>query len=300
MIRNKLYQHLAKGGIATQNVAYYNGKIGSIEEMRVPMNDRACYFADGVYDAAFALNGTPLALDDHLRRFYRSAAKVDIEIPMAFEELRALAIDLCARVESPSSFLYMQATRGVGMRGHAYRFAGEKASLWLWVRPEEFDPLDRGYRCITLPDTRYLHCDIKTLNLLPNVIAAQRAQEAGCDEAIFHRDGRVTECAHSNVHILMGGACVTAPLDNLILPGVTRAHLLQNCRALGVPVVERPFTVAEMMDADEVFFTNCGSLCCRVEEIDGKAVGGRATELLGRLQKAMWDEALREARQNVL
>ena len=283
-----------------ENIAYYNGRIASIEEMRVPMNDRACYFADGVYDAAFAMNRVPLALDDHLRRFYRSAGKVDIEIPMAYDELRALALELCRRVDSPTSFLYMQVTRGVGMRGHAYKHAGEKPSLWLWVRSEELDPLDRDYRCITVPDTRYLHCDIKTLNLLPNVIAAQRAEEAGCDEAIFHRDGRVTECAHSNVHILTGGACVTAPLDNLILPGVTRAHLLNICRAMGVPVQERPFTVEEMMAADEVFFTNCGSLCCRIAQIDGKRVGGRAPELIGAIGHAMWNEAVREAEQGVL
>ena len=295
MIRGKSQRNPAKEGFFTENIAYYNGRISSIEDMRVPMNDRACYFADGVYDAAFAMNRVPLALDDHLRRFYRSARKVDIEIPMPFEELRRLACDLCAKVDSPSAFLYMQVTRGVGMRGHAYKFAGEKPSLWLWVRAEEFDPLDRDYRCITLPDTRYLHCDIKTLNLLPNVIAAQRALEAGCDETIFHRDGRVTECAHSNVHILTGGACVTAPLDNLILPGVTRAHLLNICREMGIPVQERPFTLEEMMAADEVFFTNCGSLCCRIAEIDGQRVGGRARGTLDAIAQAMWTEAVREA-----
>lgn len=282
--------------MAVENIAYYNGKIASIEEMRVPMNERACYFADGVYDAAFSMEHTPLALDDHIARFYRSAKKIDIEIPMQPDALKALCRDLTARVDSPTSMLYMQVTRGVGMRGHAYRFAGDTPSLWLWVRPEALDPLDRGYRCITHPDTRYLHCDIKTLNLLPNVMYAQRAQEAGCDEAILHRDGRVTECAHSNVHILLGGALRTAPLDELILPGVTRKHLIAHCQRLGIPVIEEPFTVDELMAADEVIFTNCGSLCCRVTQIDGKPVGGKATRLVRSLQKAMWDEALDEAR----
>ena len=278
-----------------QNIAYYNGKISSIEEMTVPMNDRACYFADGAYDATFAMNRVPLALDDHLRRFYRSAAKIDIAIPMEMDELRALALDLCARVDAPNQMLYMQVTRGVGMRGHAYGFAGDRPSLWLWVRPEEFDPLERDYRCITHEDTRFFHCDVKTLNLLPNVMYTQRAHEAGCDEAILHRNGRVTECAHSNVHILTGGTLVTAPLDNLILPGVTRAHLLAHCRALGVPVEERPYTLDELMAADEVLFTNCGSLCCRVTEIDGQRCAGRDERLVRRLQKAMWDEALAES-----
>ena len=278
-----------------ENIAYYNGTIGSIDEMMIPMNERSSYFGDGVYDAMFTVDHMPLQLDDHLRRFYRSAKKIDIEIPMPFDELRAMVLDFCRRVDSPTAFVYVQATRGVGRRGHAYRFAGEKPSLWMFVTPDVFDPMDRDYKCITMEDTRFLHCDIKTLNLLPSVMYTQRAEEAGCDETILHRGNRVTECAHSNVHILKDGAMKTAPCDNLILPGVTRAHRIAQCREMGIPVIEEPFTLEEMMDADEVFFTSCSALCCRICEIDGKPVGGRAPELMKKLQKAAWDEALAEA-----
>ena len=185
-----------------ENIAYYNGKISSIEEMMIPMNERASYFGDGVYDAMFTIDHVPLQLEDHLRRFYRSAQKIEIEIPMPFDELRAMVLDFCKKVDSPSQMVYVQATRGVGMRGHAYRFAGSRPSLWIWVKPDVLDPMDRDYKCITMEDTRFLHCDIKTLNLLPSVIYTQRAEEAGCDETILHRGDRVTECAHSNVHIL--------------------------------------------------------------------------------------------------
>ena len=129
------------------------------------------------------------------------------------------------------------------------------------------------------------------------MIYTQRAQEAGCDETILHRGERVTECAHSNVHILRGGAMQTAPCDNLILPGITRAHRIAQCRQMGIPVIEEPFTVAQMMEADEVFFTSASALCCRVGEIDGKKVGGRAPELIERIQRAAWEEALEEVRQ---
>ena len=158
------------------------------------------------------------------------------------------------------------------------------------------DPMDRSYKCITMEDTRYLHCDIKTINLLPAVIYTQRAEEAGCDETILHRGERVTECAHSNVHILKDGVFKTAPCDNLILPGITRAHRIAQCREMGIPVVEEPFTLEEMMNADEVFFTSASALCCRIEEIDGKKVGGRDAELIARIQKAAWDEALAEVK----
>ena len=279
-----------------ENIAYYNGKVGPIEEMMVPMNDRACYFADGVYDAMMTLDHVPLALDDHLRRFYRSAAKVDIEIPMAYDELRSMVVDFCRRVDSPVAMAYVQVTRGVGMRGHSYKHAGGKASLWVFVRPDVLDPLERDYRCITMEDTRFLHCDIKTINLLPAVIYTQRAEEAGCDETILHRGERVTECAHSNVHILRGGALITAPCDNLILPGVTRAHRIAQCRQMGIPVIEEPFTVSEMMEADEVFFTSASALCCRIREIDGKRVGGKDPQLFEKIRSAAWEEALCEAR----
>ena len=257
-----------------KNIAYYNGKIGPIEEMTVPMNDRACYFADGVYDAMMTRNHIPLSLDDHLARLYRSAKMIDIEVPMPFETLRALMMELCAKVDSPDAMAYVQVTRGVGMRSHPYSGAGEGGpSLWIFVKPDELDDMDREYSCITLPDTRFLHCNIKTINLLPAVIANQRAMEAGCEETIFHRGERVTECSHSNVHIIKDGVLKTAPCDNLILPGITRAHILEICARKGIPVIEEPFTLDEMMDADEIFFSSASAVTSRVCAIDGKNVG---------------------------
>ena len=277
-----------------KDIAYYNGRVAPIEDMMIPMNERSSYFGDGVYDAMFTIDRVPLQLDDHLRRFYRSAKRIDIDIPMDFDALRAMVLDFCRKVDSPDQMVYVQATRGVGMRGHAYRFAGDKPSLWVFVKPDYLDPMDRDYRCITMEDTRYFHCDIKTINLLPSVIYTQRAEEAGCDETILHRGERVTECAHSNVHILKDGVLRTAPCDNLILPGITRAHRIAQCREMGIPVVEEPFTVQELMAADEVFFTSASALCCRGTEIDGRPVGGRDEATLKRIQQAAWDEAMAE------
>lgn len=278
-----------------RNIGYYNGQVGIIEEMTIPMNERSSYFGDGVYDAMMCMNRIPLAMEDHLARFYRSAKKIGIEIPMAQDELAGLVLSLCGRVDAPEQFVYVQATRGVGMRGHSYKMVEGKPSLWIQVRPDRMDDLSKTYKCITHEDTRFYFCDIKTINLLPNVLYNHEAEEAGCDETILHRGVRVTECAHSNVHIIKNGALVTAPLDNLILPGVTRKHIIAHCNRLGIPVIEQPFTVDEMMAADEVFFSSCSALCCRIGEIDGKPVGGRAPEIIAAIQKAMREEALLES-----
>ena len=258
-----------------KNIAYYNGKTGPIEEMMVPMNDRACYFGDGVYDATMAVNHVPMHFDDHIDRIYNSARLIDIEIPMPREEMKRILQSLIDQVEGDSLFVYWQVTRGVGMRNHPYSGAATGPSLWAWVRPNGMRDMYGAYRCITMEDTRFLHCNIKTINLLPAVIANQRAVEAGCDETIFHRGERVTECSHSNVHILKDGVLHTAPCDNLILPGIARKHILEICREQGIPVVEEPFTVAELMDADEVFFSSSSAVTSRVREIDGKPVGMR-------------------------
>ena len=258
-----------------KNIAYYNGETGPIEEMMVPMNDRACYFGDGVYDATMAVNHVPMHFDDHIDRIYNSARLIDIEIPMPKEEMKQILQGLIDQVEGDSLFVYWQVTRGVGMRNHPYSGAATGPSLWAWVRPNGMRDVYGAYRCITMEDTRFLHCNIKTINLLPAVIANQRAVEAGCDETIFHRGDRVTECSHSNVHILKDGVLHTAPCDNLILPGIARKHILEICGEQGIPVVEAPFTVDELMAADEVFFSSSSAVTCRVREIDGKPVGMR-------------------------
>ena len=250
-----------------KNIAYYNGKTAPIEEMMVPMNDRACYFGDGVYDATCVVNHVPMAFDDHIDRIYRSAKLIDIEIPMEKAEMKRMLQGLVDQVEGDVLFLYWQVTRGVGMRNHPYAGAGDKPSIWAFVRPSKMRDPFGVYKCITVEDKRFFYCNIKTINLLPAVMANEKAMQAGCDEAIFHRGERVTECSHSNVHIIKDGTLYTAPCDELILPGITRAHILNICKQEGIPVVEEPFTLDEMMDADEIFFSSSSALTCRIGEI---------------------------------
>ena len=261
-----------------KDIAYYNGKIGRIDEVQAPITDRGLYFGDGVYDAAMVRNRKIFALDDHLDRFYNSLRLLRIEPPMERSELAATLNDLVSRLDSDAPhMLYWQSTRAAAHRKHAFP-AGAKATLMAFAEACPLDRHDHPYKLITVEDTRFLHCNIKTLNLIPNCMAMQRAVEAGCDEVVFHRGDRVTEGAHSSLAIIRDGVFCTPPADELILPSITRKHFLELCSRLGIPSRIAPFTVDELLTA--------------VCEVDGRPVGGKAPALLDRLQQAYQQEFL--------
>jgi D-alanine transaminase len=182
------------------------------------------------------------------------------------------------------------------MRNHIFPDNNVKANIWIMLKPMKIKDMSQKLKLITVEDTRFLHCNIKTLNLLPSVMAAQKANEAGCEEAVFHRGNRVTECAHSNVSIIKDGIFKTAPADNLILPGIARAHIIKMCKRFNIPVDETAFTLDELMDADEVIVTSSGQFCMAASEIDGKPVGGKAPEIVKKLQDALLEEFLEETK----
>jgi len=246
------------------------------------MNDRGGYFGDGVYDAAAAVNGVIFTLDEHVNRFFDSARLLEINLHYTKEELKKILSEMVLKVDKGEYIVYWQGTRGTGRRTH--EFSTGPSNLWIMIRPITIPDLSKKIKLITVEDTRFLICNIKTINLIPNVIAAQRALEANCKEAVFHRGETVTECSHSNVHILKDGVFVTHPVDNLILRGIARSHIVQVCGRLGIPVEERTFTLAELFDADEVMTSSATTLCLSADTIDGKPVGGRSPELLSKIQ----------------
>jgi D-alanine transaminase len=279
-----------------ENLGFYNGEYDLIENMKIPMNDRVCYFGDGVYDATYSRNHKIFALDEHIDRFYNSAGLLSIKIPYTKEELKDLLQEMVKKVDCGEQFVYWQVTRGTGMRNHIFPEENIKANIWIVLTPRNIKDMSKKIKLITIEDTRFLHCNIKTLNLLPSVMAAQKTEDAGCDEAVFHRGDRVTECAHSNVSIIKNGIFKTAPADNLILPGIARAHIIKMCKRFNIPVDETPFTLKELMEADEVIVTSSGQFCMSTCEIDGKPVGGKASEIVERLQTALLEEFLEETR----
>lgn len=267
-----------------KNVGYYNGKMGLQEEMVVPFLDRGMYFGDGVYDATYCANRRLFEIDWHVERFFNSLKYVQIPFKFSKEELIAEIQKCIDAMDSDGvCFVYWQCTRGTAARNHL--FPNCDSNLLINITEAKLTDLREPCKLITAEDTRFFHCNIKTLNLLPSVLGSQKAYEAGAKEVIFHRGERVTECAHTNVNILKDGVFITPPLDELILPGVTRRHYIEICKRLGVPYEERIFTLDELFNADEIFITSAGTLGLPAYEIDGKKVGCKAPELLKKLQK---------------
>ena len=274
-----------------ENLGYYNGTVDLIENIRIPMTDRVCYFGDGVYDATYAHNHKIFDLKNHIDRFFNSAGLMRMDIGMSKEEVGALLEEMVKKVDAQTQFVYWQVTRGSEIRNHAWK-DGIKGNLWIMIKPASITDLSQKIKVISREDTRFLHCNVKTLNLLPSVLAAKEAEEAGCQECIFHRGDIVTECAHSNVSILKDGVLKTHPTDHLILPGIARIHLSAMCKELGIPVDECNYTMKELMDADEVIVHSSGTFAVGVESVDGIPVGGKAPELLKKLQDALTAEFL--------
>ena len=267
-----------------ENLGYYNGKYDLIENMYVPMNDRACFFGDGIYEAAYTRNHKIYALDEHIDRLFDSAKLLGIKVPHSKEELASIICDLVKKVDDGEQIVYFQVSRGTQMRNHTPD-TSLVGNLWVTVRPQKmrdsYDPMT----LISLEDTRHMYCNMKTLNLLTAVIASQNAQKAGVDEAVLYRGTHVTECTHSNIFIITeNDELKTAPISNMILPGVARAHLISAAHALSIPVIEDAFSLEEMFSAKEVIVTASGALCRPVSHIDHKKVGGRAYDVLEKLR----------------
>ena len=284
-----------------KNLGYYNGKIDLIENMTVPMSDRVCWFGDGVYEATAVRNGVIYCLDDHIERFFNSAAFVEIKIPYTKEELKALLSEMVLKVDVSStngeSLLYWQITRGADVpRNHI--FPDCPARLWITVTPRKIADVYRQIKAISIEDIRFLMCNIKTLCLLPNVLASEKANRVGAEECVQYRaeangiKNRVTEGAHSNVHCIKDGVFYTAPLDNLILPGIARKNIIRMCQKLNISVKEEPFSLEFLRSADEIIFTSSSNFCLVATELDGENVGGKAPTILKSLQDALLEDYL--------
>ena len=268
-------------------LGYYNGAFGPLEEMNVPMTDRAVYYGDGVYEATVVRNGVIYALDAHIDRIFRSAGYLRIIPPMDKAEMKKELYRMVEQMDAGVYILYWQISRGTGRRAHP--FPEGKANLMLMLTPYTLPKLSENVSCITKEDTRFLHCNIKTINLIPSIMAMQEAKEAGCYEAILHRSSRVTECSKSNCHILKDGVLITAPADHLILSGIARMHLIEACEALGIPVEEREYTVSDLKNADEIMTTSSTSFLRRVTGVDGESLAGKNEDLIRLLQKTIMD-----------
>ena len=259
-------------------IAYVNGRYVPHAQAVVHIEDRGYQFADGVYEVAYLHAGKLIDLDLHLDRLARSLRELQIRWPIARTALAAVLREMVVRNRRRSGLLYIQVTRGVARREHAFPAAGTRPALVVTLRraPPFPDSLD-GWTtsAITQPDQRWARCDIKSVGLLPNVLAKQAARVQGAGEAILYDgDAMVTEGASTSVWIVdADGRLRTRPLSHAILPGCTRAALIEEMQLAGVVLEERAFSLSELRGAREVFLTSASSFLKPVLQLDGAPVG---------------------------
>lgn len=260
-------------------IAYVNGRYAPHGEAMVHIEDRGYQFADAVYEVWALFGGRLADPEGHFARLERSLGELDIPMPMTREALTMVLRETVRRNRISEGLVYLQVSRGVAKRDHVYPPEGTPPAVVITVSRVDRAATEaraaRGVAVITAPENRWGRCDIKTVGLLPNVMAKQKAKEAGAVEAWFVDDlGLVTEGGSSNAWIVDGdGVLRTRDTNANILRGVTRLSLIDIAREAGLKVEERPFTPQEAKSAQEAFITGAGSLVLPVVRIDGQAVG---------------------------
>ena len=271
-------------------IGLIDGKIIGLSEKVVELEDRGYQFGDGAYEVTRVYNGRPFALPLHLERLRRSLNELKIPLPYTFEELAKFHTLLIETSGIGEASVYLQITRGVAPRAHVFP---EHAVPRLTMTIQPVTPNDAlrasGARGIFVPDERWLRCDIKSLNLLANVLAKQRATEAGAFEAIQVRDAWVTEGCVSNFFAVKDGVLRTHPANHLILRGISRTIILERLAPeLGLRVVEEPFDVSFAKNADETFVTATVTEIMPIIALDGTPVGsGKPGPVACRLIEAL-------------
>ena len=279
-------------------VAYVNGRFVAHGEAMVHIEDRGYQLADAVYEVWAVFAGRLGDAEGHFARLERSLSELSIPMPMTRAALTLVLKEAIRRNRVSEGLIYLQVSRGVAPRQHAFPTAAVRPAVIMTVsrvdRAQDEARAAKGVGVITVPESRWNRCDIKTVGLLPNALAKQKAREAGALEAWFVDDlGFVTEGASSNAWILDGeGRLRTRDTNANILRGITRHTLLDVIRREGLPVDERPFTPAEALGAKEAFITGAGSLVLPVVKIDGKPIGdGKVGPVASRLRRLYIEEA---------
>ncbi|HUV38200.1 MAG TPA: aminotransferase class IV [Planctomycetota bacterium] len=272
-------------------IAFLNGKWMKPEQALVPAEDRGYNFGDGLYEVVVSYDGRIWALERHLLRLRDGIRALELE-GADIREVREVMIEGLERSEMSDACIYVQLTRGVAPRKHEWS-EGLVPSLFVVVRPRpvpEEGFYEQGVSVVTTPEIRWGRCDIKSINLLPNCLARQRARQAGAYDAVFvHNDGVVTEGSASSLFIVRAGTLITRESGPHILPGITQQLIIETARRLNVSVDRRPFIDDEMKSADEVFLTVSTLGVVAVVQVDGVRVAdGHPGKMTQALSAAYW------------
>ncbi|AZB42166.1 D-amino-acid transaminase [Bacillus sp. FJAT-42376] len=262
------------------------------DQAKVDIEDRGYQFGDGVYEVIRVYDGEIFTMDEHLERLKRSAGEIKISLPYDLEELKDRVRELVSVNGVWDGGIYMQVTRGVSARNHLFPGPDVNAQLVAYPipskRPAELQKT--GVEVITAEDMRWKRCDIKSLNLLWNVMAKQEASDAGKYETVFVRDGVITEGSSTNFYAVKDGTVYTHPANNFILNGITRLKIIEACRNAGVKVVEKEIPAADLDQYEEAFISSTTIEVMPVVKIDSRPFSsGRPGPVTLSIQKAFRD-----------
>ncbi len=258
-----------------KGVLWINGELGDFQTAQVSLEDRGFQFGDGIYEVARVYQGVPFMFAEHIARLFRSAAGIELAIPISGDKFSSIARELLNRFPSNGAEIYIQITRGIAPRNLLWA-EDLQPTIIIGVRPLRFVPpalRETGCSAITLPDERWARCDLKTICLLPNALAKKRAARAGVFDALMIRDNLLTEGTASNVFLFLNQTLVTPAADNRILHGLTRGVVLKVARERGYRVIERNIKREELYEAQEVFLTSTSLELMPVVKIDDQSVG---------------------------
>lgn len=282
-----------------KELTYFNGEMVESGAKVVSLDDRGYCFGDGVYEVVRVYNGRAFAFSYHQDRLYRSMREMDIPVRMPPDELQELHEIMIEQSEITDGYIYLQITRGVSPRHHAFERSTLEPQMYMFIKPITTDlgTLQEGVKAITLPDERWARVDIKTLNLIPNILAQTKAEKKGAYTAILVRDGIVTEGATSNVFVMKDGVCYTHPANHHILKGITRQLVVTRVApTAGITIIEREFDEAFLKDADEIFFTDTIGGIIPITTLNREPVGdgkpGKAAKVLAEQLQHLMEEGL--------
>lgn len=254
-------------------IAYLNGEFLPLDEVRISPLDRGFLFADGVYEVIPAYAGRLFRAASHVQRLQRSLAGIRIVDSIGRAGWHGLFESMVERNGGGDQAVYLQVTRGVAPRDHAFP-QGVPATVFAMTRKVAPAPAARGMSAVTRPDIRWGRCDIKSVSLLPNVLMREEARDASASEAILIRDGLVTEGTATNVFVVQGDVLRTPPKSAHILGGVTRELVIELARSAGIDCREQPLDQARLRSAGEVWLSSSTKEVAAVIELDGAPVGG--------------------------
>ncbi|BDB24833.1 D-amino acid aminotransferase [Cupriavidus sp. P-10] len=276
----------------TDPVVHLNGTLTPLSEARIPVLDRGFIFGDGIYEVIPYYGGKPLRGAQHLARLHRSLEAIGIPDPHGPAQWQAVIDDVVRANGMSDQMVYIQVTRGVARRAHAFPKEVVPTVL-IMTNPMALPPAhmrEQGVACVTMEDRRWLNCQIKSTSLLGNVLAAQHAVEHGVTEAIQFRDGWLTEASSSNVWVVRDGRVLAPPKDNLILEGIRYGFMEEVCAALEIPLEARRIAREDLFAADEVLLSSASKELLPVVTIDGRTIGaGVPGPVFARLYAAYQD-----------